>query len=208
MIKLACFDLDDTLIQEIHSVMFLCMLNGKLGRLLEIEKNENSGNLNWIEADYQKAALIKGLHTKQLQENFEQIMKPLHSINSTIAALNKQNIQSIIITAGPRQVAYAAQMQWGFCASYGSDYEVIDGIFTGSILEHLGDKGKDSCLQEYCRINNLSPNECIAIGDGSTDIPLFEYCDKSIAINASLSAMKKATYSIETKDLSDILQFF
>ena len=28
-IKLVCFDLDETLIRDIHSVMYLCMLNGK-----------------------------------------------------------------------------------------------------------------------------------------------------------------------------------
>ena len=207
MIKLACFDLDDTLTQEIHSVMLLCILNGKLDQLLEIEEKENSAKLHWIEADHQKAALIKGLSVESIQEGFNQIMKPLLNIADTIDNLKKRDIQSIIITAGPKQVAYAAQISWGFSASYGSDYEVKNGFFTGRILNHIGDKGKIACLEQHCLANNYSPDKCIAIGDGSTDIPLFEYCAKSIAINASLSAIQKATYSIETKDISDILKF-
>jgi len=207
MTKLVCFDLDDTLTQEIHSVMLLCMLHGKLEQLLEIEKLESNGTLQWIESDYQKAALIKGLPVETLHEGFIKILKPLHNIRQTIHCLKERDIRSVIITAGPVQVADVAKYLWGFDASYGSNYEVLDGVFTGKILEHIGDKGKISCLQHYCRINKLLPNECIAVGDGSTDIPLFEYCDTSIAINASEGARQKATFSIQTNDISDILQF-
>lgn len=101
MIRLVCFDLDDTLIQGVHSVMLLCMLNGKMEQLLEIEKAENSGRLNWIAADYQKAALLQGLPIAAIQKGFDDIMKPLRNIGQTIEALRQSDIQSIIITAGP-----------------------------------------------------------------------------------------------------------
>lgn len=39
-IKLVCFDLDDTLIREIHSVMYLSILNDRLEELKEIEYHE------------------------------------------------------------------------------------------------------------------------------------------------------------------------
>jgi len=45
------------------------------------------------------------------------------------------------------------------------------------------------------------------VGDGSTDIPVFEYYIKSIAINASENVKEKATYSVDTENLSDILDF-
>lgn len=207
MIRLVCFDLDDTLTQEIHSVMLLCMLHGRLEQLMEIEKLENDGTLHWIEADYQKTALIKGLPVEKLHEGFIKNLKPLRNISQTVRCLKERGIQAIVITAGPAQVASVAKDLWDFDASYGSEYEVMDGVFTGRILEHIGDKGKISCLQHYCHMHNLLPNECIAVGDGTTDIPLFEYCDKSIAINASDIAIQKATFSIRTEDISDILQF-
>ncbi len=208
MIKLACFDLDDTLTQEIHSVMLLCMLNDKLDELIQIEKLEHNGRLHWIEADYHKASLIKGLSVDCLSDGFTSIVKPLNNIRSTIALLKQRGIQCIVITAGPKQVAAAAGELWGFDAAYGSDYEVKDGVFTGRIIRHLGDIGKISCLLEHCQNNGFSLGDCIAVGDGSTDIPLFEHCSKSIAINASPAAKLKATYNLETSDLYDILQYF
>jgi len=207
MTKLVCFDLDDTLIKEMHSVMFLCLLNGQLNQLMEIERKEDSGELQWIEADYHKAALIQGLNERDLLKHFLKIMKPLNHIGETVACLKKRNIQSIVITAGPVQVARIAAELWRLDASYGSDYEIVDGVFTGRILEHLGDKGKVPCLRQYCRLNGILPHECIAVGDGATDIPLFEYCGKSIALNASHAAIKKATQSINTDSLLDILSF-
>ena len=54
---------------------------------------------------------------------------------------------------------------------------------------------------------DLQAVECIAVGDGSTDIPVFEYYIKSIAINASENVKEKATYSVDTENLSDILDF-
>lgn len=207
MIKLVCFDLDDTLIREIHSVMLLSMLNGKLQQLLEIEKLENDGSLGWIEADHQKALLIKGLSVTSIKEGFDNITKPLSKIKDTIDTLREKGIKSIIISAGPKQVASAAKDKWNFDDSYGSDYEVSEGRFTGRILNHIGDKGKIECLKDYCLRNKISPAECVAVGDGSKDIPLFEFCKYAIAMNSSDAVISKAAYALKTDNLYDVVPF-
>lgn len=207
MLKLACFDLDGTLTREIHSVMLLCILNDQLEQLLEIEKLEHDGSLHWVEADYHKAALIKGLPVVGLVEGFINNMKSLQNIVPTIAALKKCGMSCIVITAGPKQVAEIVKDLWGFDAAYGSDYEVMDGVFTGRIIEHVGDKGKLDCLLTHCQNNGLSPKDCIAIGDGSSDIPLFEGCGYSLALNAASVAKQKAACFVDTNDLADILPY-
>lgn len=207
MTRVVCFDLDDTLVREVHSVMLPCILNSKLEQLQIIEQLEKDGRINWTDADYQKAALMNGLSIEKLWDGFLSIMKPLANILQTVNILKRNGFQSIVITTGPVQVAEIAKELWNLDAAYGSVYEVINGVFSGRIIDHIGDKGKISCLQKYCFMNGISPDDCIAVGDGSTDIPLFDYCLSSIAINASPSAIQKATYSICTDDLSDILRF-
>lgn len=205
--KLVCFDLDDTLTRDIHSVMYLCILNGNLEQLLEIEKREANGEFHWIEADYYKAKLIKGLSEAKVYEEINNILKPLKNISAVMKVLHQNNIKSIVVTAGPKQVARAAKEEWTLDGYYGSDYEVVNGIFTGKILKHIGDTGKIGCLKDYCGKHNISHDECIAVGDGITDIPLFEYCKTSIAINYAPSVVGKATYYIKTNDLYDIMQY-
>lgn len=206
-LKLACFDLDDTLIREIHSVMLPCILNGKEREHSLIQEQEDQGVINYISADYLRAELLLGLEERDIAESFLKIAKPLKNIKSVVEALHKQNIKCIVITVGPKQVAKVVCDIWGFDDYYGSDYEVIDGIFTGKILNYIGAEQKIECLQDFCKNNSIRPDECIAVGDGSTDIPIFEYCEKSIAINSSPKVQKSAMYAVDTDDLTDILKY-
>lgn len=206
-IKLVCFDLDDTLIREIHSVMYLSILNGKLEELKEIEYQEAQGAYDWIQADHLKAALAKGLPIKKLQENFEDILKPIKNIRPLIQILHQQGIKTILITAGPVQVAQVACEVWGLDTYRGSEYECVDDRFTGKIIRHLGNRGKVEELEKICLEYNISPNECMAIGDGATDIPLFRYCGVSIGLNCTAIVSDQSTYSIKTEDLTDILGY-
>lgn len=206
-IKLACFDLDHTLIYGIHSVLFPCLINGKYREARLIDEKEEQGLINWIDADFERAKLIDGLSVACLKENFDMILTPIRNIQRTIRKLQGKGIKCILITAGPVQVAQVASENWGFDGYYGSLYEEQNGTFTGKIIEHTGDEGKLSHLIEYCNKHGIMPEECMAIGDGASDIPLFRYCGASIAINYRDSMIGKAKYYLKTDDLTDILQF-
>jgi len=206
-VKLICFDLDDTLIKDIHSAMFPCILNGKEKEHLIIQKREEAGEIDYISADYLRAKLFKGLKENQIKKNFLKILKPLRNIEYVISELHTKGFMAIIITVGPKQVAKAACEIWKFDAYYGSDFEVINGVFTGNIIKYYDANCKVEFIKEFCKKNNITKENCIAVGDGATDIPVFEYCQKSIAINALPDVKKKATYFVDTDDLIDILKF-
>lgn len=178
-LKLVCFDLDDTLIREIHSVMLPCILNGKEKEHSIIQKQEESGVIDYISADYLRAKLLIGLEESKIAQSFLEIAKALKNIKSVVKALHEQNIK----------------------------YEVVDGKFTGRILNYIEAEHKISCLQDFCKYNSIEPEECVAVGDGATDIPIFGYCGKSIAINSSQMVRKSAMYAVDTDDLTDILKY-
>lgn len=206
MKKLACFDLDDTLIREIHSVMLLCILNDKLSELHSIEESEYAGKLNWIDADYLKARLLKGLKVNTIADGVKSIANPINGIIEVISKLHQNGIKCLLLTSGPSEVARVVKEQYGFDAYGGSEYEIVNGEFTGEITHHLADTGKAQFLRNFCKKEAIALDDCIAIGDGSTDIPLFKICGTSIAINASSAKVAdNATYSIRTENLEDIL---
>ena len=207
MIKLVCFDLDDTLIREIHSDMLLCILNGKEREHEIIQFMDKNGMLNCIALDSLRARLSAGLDEAAVSKRFLDVIEPLKNIAETVRELHFAGIKSIIVTVGPKQVAKAASDAWGFDGCYGSDYEVADGHFPGVIANHIDAGGKTECLKDYCSQFGILPDECVAVGDGVTDIPLFEYCGKSVAVNTSDHVSQKASFSISTLDLGDILQF-
>jgi len=206
-LKLVCFDLDDTLIRVIHSVMLPCILNGKEKGHSFIQDQEEKGLINYKLADYLRAELLLGLEERKIAQSFLDIAKPLKNIKSVVEALHEQNIKCIVITVGPKQVAKVVCNIWGFDDYYGSNYEVLEGVFTGRILDYIGAEQKVECLQDFCKNNSIKPNECISVGDGSTDIPIFEYCRSSIAINSSPKVQQCAMYAVDTDDLADILKY-
>lgn len=203
--KVVCFDLDDTLIREVHSVMLPCILNGQAEAHDRIQSREELGEIDYITADYERVKLLEGLQETRIEEAFLTLAKPLKRIAETVQVLQKNGIQCLVITVGPVQVAKVVSQLWGFDAYYGSHYEVIDGKFTGQILNYLRADQKVDCLQAYCSEHGIMPEACIAVGDGATDIPVFEYCGKSIAINSSEKVKRMATYAVETDDLYELL---
>ena len=206
-IKLACFDLDDTLIRDRHSVLIPCILNGKEKECREIDAREMAGELDYISADYLKAELFKGLVVSKIEESFTEIAIPLGSIRHVVDELHKNGIMCIVVTVGPVQVVKAFCDIYRFDGYYGSEYDVENGVFTGLINKYLSAESKIECLRDYCIRFNIALSECVAVGDGATDIPVFEQCRISIALNASASVQKRATYAVDTLDLVDILQF-
>jgi phosphoserine phosphatase len=206
-LKLVCFDLDDTLIREIHSVMLPCIINGKEKEHSIIQDQEEKGLINYKSADYLRAELLIGLEERKIAQSFLELAKPLKNIKGVVDALHEQNIKCIVITVGPKQIAKVVCDIWGFDGYYGSDYEVIDGEFTGKIQDYIGAEQKILCLKDFCKNNDIAPEECLAVGDGSTDIPIFQYCAKSIAINSSQKVRNSAMHAVDTNDLTDILKY-
>jgi phosphoserine phosphatase len=206
-IKLVCFDLDDTLIREIHSVMLPCILNDKEKEHSLIQEQEEKGLIDYKSADYLRAELLLGLEERKIAQSFLATAKPLKNIKNVVEVLHEHNIKCIVVTVGPKQVAKVVCEIYGFDAYYGSDYEVVEEVFTGRILNYIGAEQKIECLQDFCKHNNIKSDECLAVGDGSTDIPVFQYSGKSIAINSSPKVQQSATYAVDTDDLMDILQY-
>lgn len=207
-VKLACFDMDGTLIRNINSVRYLCKINGYLDEVLDIEMQEEENKLDWIEADYKKAKLMKGLKIDKIKSEFNTEIMLIKNIKEVIQKLKERKIKSILVTAGPIQVAKIIGDKFDFDKAYGSRYEVKDKMFTGNIIKHLGASGKLDSLISYCNKNNILLNECISIGDSDSDLELFKKCKKSIAINYSDVLVGKADIYIKTNDIKDILEYF
>lgn len=205
-IRAVCFDMDGTLIRHTDSVRFLCGLNGRTRQLEDIERLENEQRITWIEADYRKAELIKGLELEKVEHRFDDNVELINGIGTVLTYLREHSVKTALVTAGPRQVADILKARYGFDEAHASRYEVKDGRFTGRILTHLGSEGKVNVIEELCREYGIGWNNWVAIGDSESDIEAFEMCAKSIAINYSNALEGKASKYFTTEDLSDILE--
>lgn len=145
-IEAVCLDMDGTLITNTDSVRYLCTLNGNSDAFEEIEKIESNGTISWIDADHLKARLIKGLSVAEAEDRFNGNIELIQNVEQVLAYLREREIRSVLITAGPIQVASILGTQVGFDGVYGSLYEVKTRKFTGRITSHLGNDGKLNCF--------------------------------------------------------------
>lgn len=204
--KIVCFDMDGTLITNTNSVQYLCELSGNKKEVDKIQEKEDNDEISWIEADYLKGKLIEGLKVDKINEEFDNYIDLIQGIKDVINKLKENNIKSILVTAGPIQVAEVLGNRFDFDNVYGSIYEINEGKFTGKIIKHLGDTGKLESLTSYCEKSSVSFENCIAIGDSASDIKVFEKCKKSIAINYSQKLLGLADVYLKTGNLCDVLE--
>lgn len=207
MFKLVCFDMDGTLIRNTNSVEYLCALNGKKKEVTDIEIREEKDEISWIDADYIKAKLVKGLEVKKITREFNKHIEVINNIEETLKSIREKGMLSILVTAGPVQVAEALGDKFSFDRIYGSIYGIENGVFSGNIVRHLGDTGKLDSLISFCNENKIGLEEVISIGDSASDIKVFEKSGKSIAINYSSKLIGKADVYIRTNDLLDVLKY-
>lgn len=206
-INAVCFDMDGTLVRNTDSVKYLCELSGHMDAFDKINRVKSQGKISWIEADHLKAKLIEGLDLTRVESEFEGYIHLIQNIEPVLTNLKERRIRTVLITAGPVQVARVLEKRFGFDSAFGSQYEDNGTKFTGRIVHHLGSSGKLICLRNFCLDNNLSLENCAAVGDSESDIDIFRACGKSIAINSSRAAAEAASKSIITDDLVDILAF-
>jgi phosphoserine phosphatase len=204
--RLVCFDLDGTLVTNTNSVEYLCSLSHAPKRTLAtIERGENRGQISWVMADHQRAELIAGLPVSEVEENFDEYVELIGGLHTVLRALKARGVITVLITAGPLEVAQVLQRRFAFDHCFGSAYETRNGRFTGRIETHLGSKGKLERLLEVCETHGIPLEDCAAIGDSASDTDLFMRVGTPIGVNCAEDIARYAHHTIRGNDLSLVL---
>jgi len=199
--------MDGTLIRNTDSVSFLCNLNhADKTKLNGILAKEDNNELHWIDADYEKVKLLEGLDVQIISGALNELTV-IHGLFELISEIHKMGWIAILVTAGPDVVARLIAEKYNFDHCYSSKYSIKNGKLTSEISYHVGEYGKVECLETFCQLYDVSKSNCIAIGDGATDIQLFKNVGTSVAINYSESIKNYATFHINTRNILDISKF-
>jgi phosphoserine phosphatase len=204
--RLVCFDLDGTVMLRPNSLQYLLELShAPVAAMLDIDRRETTGELHWVAADQERASFIAGLPVAAVEEHFDGHLQAIGNLGPVLATLRAHRIISVLITAGPLEVAEALARRFAFDHSFGSDFETANSHYTGRITRHLGSQGKVDCLLGLCGAEGISLEECVAVGDGPSDIDLFRRVGLAIGINCPRVVADVVHHLIEGDDLAPIL---
>jgi phosphoserine phosphatase len=203
--RLACFDLDGTLVRGTSVSQHLADRFGRSGQMAELERRYAAGEISNSVVAEEQARNYRGRPLAEVVEKLDDIAC-IDGIDATLAALRERGIESLLGTVTWSFAAEEFRRRHGFLAVSGTEIELDrDGVPTGSVKRHFDEHDKLDFVASYCAANGIGLADCIAVGDSRSDIPLFEAVGFSVALNATPQARAAATVAVDTDDLTDIL---
>ena len=205
MIKRLIFiDMDGTIIHGVYSGALLCRLNGADEALRETDRREAIGEIDWQEGDHIRARMMEGLAYERITDNLHwlPIIKDLPEF---ISAIKDMGFTPILASAGPQLVAEQLAEKYRFAGYFASEYGLVDGRMTGRINHLVTTQGKADRALMACREHKIDPADCVAVGDGGSDLKMFAAVGGAIAFNGTEAARAAAQWAVDSTSILDVL---
>jgi len=209
--KLIAFDMDSTLI-NIECIDEMAAVVGRQQEVSAITEAAMRGEI----ADYKdslrrRVALLRGAPAGVMQQVFEQKLQLNPGVKPLIAACQQAGLYTLIVSGGFDYFTDKLQTMLGIDDTRSNQLEIIDGVLTGRLLEqHWGDicdgEEKKRMVQANSAKLGIQASECIAVGDGSNDLPMMGWCGLSVAYQAKPKVRQQAQIAIDQGGLDRMLE--
>lgn len=202
LIKLVVFDLDNVIIDG-EIIDEIGKLVDSKDKIAEITEQAMTGELDFETAIKERVELLKGVEVEKIDEIAENV--PLmDGVEETMNSI-KEYAKIAIITGSFQNIANKIKDKFSLDYAYSNVLGEKDGFLTGEVSGELITKNKAEILSEIIEKEEISLDECVAVGDGANDIPMIESAGLGIGFNPKPALKEKSDEVIESKNLKDIL---
>ncbi|EHU1703118.1 HAD-IB family phosphatase [Acinetobacter baumannii] len=189
------FDMDGTLLRNTTASL---EISRHLECLSDITNLENQFEQS-ILSTQQFAQEVFKLWSTLLDSDVEHVFDNspwIQDIHKVLSDIKKKGEHSIVITMSPNFFANKLK-KFGFNQVYSSIFPTLPFSNPIDVSRILTPHDKVKITQKVLKDLGLNKTECIAYGDSGSDIPLFQYIQKNIAINGteSLTHLAKVKYT-------------
>lgn len=203
--KLACFDLDGTLVKGTTTGQHLATKLGHADVMSQIEQAYAAGLVTNTDVAAMDGRHYRGLTSSDVEAMIDDI-PVIEGIAQTVRWLDARGMPSVICTLAWRFVGEVFAERYGFIASSGPTLRIgPDGRFTGEVESDFTERDKPAFVGSLCDTLGIEMSQVFHVGDSRSDIPLFEAVGYSVALNASREAKATASVALEADSLLDVL---
>ncbi len=203
--KLCVFDFDSTLMDG-ETIDFLADELGFKTEVSYITKKAMAGELDFFESLIQRVALLKGLKKEKVDDICHNLPY-MTGAKETIKDLKKRDYKIVVFSGGFRNATDYAKDILGYDASFSNILHEKDGVLSGKVGgDMMFGFSKGDMLKRLQSILEISPQDCMVVGDGANDISMFKYAKIKVAFCANEILKKEASHIINEKDLRNILE--
>ena len=182
--RLFAFDMDSTLIEG-EVIDELAKLAGVADEVVKVTEAAMRGEIEFQESFRRRVALLRGLRETRVRELLDAI--PLvEGAEQLIGTLKMLGYKTAILSGGFNFFAQHLQRRLGIDYVFANDLDIIDGVVSGEVRTPIVDGArKAELLREIARLENISLDQVVAVGDGANDLPMLGIAGMGIAFEPS-----------------------
>ena len=205
-LKLAVFDVDGTLTEVDSCWRFI---HERLGTWRNGgERNAElffRGEISYDEWARLDVSLWKGVPLRKIRSIVSAIPY-VEGVSEVFQFLRGRGVKIVLLSAGLSLIAERIAKEIGVDGYVANELEVSEGKLTGEVKIRVSIKNKGEVLEKLLEKFGVKPNECVAVGDDPTMIPVFQKVGLSIAFNPqNMEVEKWAKITVKGKTLKAIL---
>lgn len=202
--KLACFDMDSTLIEQ-EVIVELAKTAGIGQQVAAITEAAMRGEMDFDESFAQRVALLKGISTDVLDDICSRLTLSTGAL-TTISALKALGYHTVLVSGGFTYFARYIAEQLGIDEVHANALDIEDGEVTGHVQLPIVNGAKKAAIAEHTAERlGIDMSQVVCVGDGANDLPMMALADLGVAFNAKPIVQARADAAVNVTGLEGVL---
>ena len=202
--KLACFDMDSTLIEQ-EVIVELAKTAGIGEQVEAITEAAMRGEMDFDESFAQRVALLKGIPTSVLDDICSRLTLSTGA-RTTISALKALGYHTVLVSGGFTYFARYIAEQLGIDEVHANALDIDEGEVTGHVQLPIINGAKKAAIAEHTAERmGIDMSQVVCVGDGANDLPMMALADLGVAFNAKPIVQARADAAVNVTGLEGVL---
>lgn len=181
----------------------LARFHGAEAAVAQAEADFRAGIIDTHQFTDRTAMLLLGLQTETI-ERYMQSLPLVAGCAELIREMKGLGLRVILNTIGYRPLLTSVVRRLGVEAVSGVELVEAEGAITGVVARYFPLQEKIAFAERHAVEMGGGLGDVIAVGDGLSDIPLFEAVGASIAFNADPVTESQATVAARGRDCNEL----
>ncbi|WII95713.1 phosphoserine phosphatase SerB [Moraxella haemolytica] len=203
--RLACFDMDSTLIEQ-EVIVEIARFCGIEDKVLEITEQAMRGEIDFATSFARRVALLEGVLASVIDEIIAKRITFSSGAYAAIKALKALGYHTVLISGGFTPFAQYVAQTLGIDEYHANTLSVLGDELTGQIDDNIIDGNKKAAIvAKIANAHSLGMHQVVCVGDGANDLPMMHISDIGIAYHAKPIVKAKADAAINITGLEGVL---